>query len=104
MKSITPDRCQQELQEKGGCDFAIEFVDGYRFRVAVFRQRGHIGMVMRRIPSGFLTFEQMGMPEAIKRLIVKPRGLCSLPAQPVQAKPPLSLPCSTSSIIITISM
>ena len=75
MKSITPDRCQQELQEKGGTDFAIEFVDGYRFRVAVFRQRGHIGMVMRRIPSGFLTFEQMGMPEAIKRLIVKPRGL-----------------------------
>ena len=24
MKSITPDRCQQELQEKGGTDFAIE--------------------------------------------------------------------------------
>ena len=33
MKSITPDRCQQELQEKGGTDFAIEYVDGYRFRV-----------------------------------------------------------------------
>src|SRR5947209_2063989 len=43
MKSITPDRCQQELQEKGGCDFAIEFTDGYRFRVAVFKQRGNIG-------------------------------------------------------------
>ena len=25
MKSITPDRCQQELQEKGGADFAIEY-------------------------------------------------------------------------------
>src|SRR6516165_508318 len=35
MKSITPDRCQQELQEKGGADFAIEFTDGYRFRVAI---------------------------------------------------------------------
>lgn len=75
MKSITPDRCQQELQEKGGTDFAIEFVDGFRFRVAIFKQRGNIGMVLRRIPSGFLTFEQMGMPEAIKRLIVRPRGL-----------------------------
>jgi len=75
MKSITPDRCQQELQEKGGTDFAIEFVDGFRFRVAVFRQRGHIGMVMRRIPSGFLSFEQMGMPEPIKQLIIRPRGL-----------------------------
>jgi len=57
MKSITPDRCQQELQEKGGADFAIEYTDGYRFRVAVFKQRGSIGLVMRRIPSAFLTFE-----------------------------------------------
>ena len=75
MKSITPDRCQQELQEKGGADFAIEFTDGYRFRVAIFKQRGNIGMVLRRIPSQFLTFEQIGMPEAIKRLITRPRGL-----------------------------
>src|SRR5438270_4869616 len=75
MKSITPDRCQQELQEKGGSDFAIEFTDGYRFRVAVFKQRGNIGMVLRRVPSAFLTFEQIGMPDAIKRLITRPRGL-----------------------------
>ena len=75
MKSITPDRCQSELQEKGGSDFAIEFTDGYRFRVAIFKQRGSIGMVLRRIPSQFLTFEQIGMPEAIRSLIVRPRGL-----------------------------
>ena len=75
MKSITPDRCQQELQEKGGADFAIEYKEGVRFRVAVFKQRGSIGMVLRRIPSQFLTFEQIGMPEAIRRLITRPRGL-----------------------------
>ena len=75
MKSITPDRCQQELQEKGGSDFAIEFTDGYRFRVAVFKQRGNIGLVLRRIPSQFLTFEQLQMPDPIKRLITRPRGL-----------------------------
>jgi twitching motility protein PilT len=75
MKSITPDRCQQELQEKGGTDFAIEFTDGYRFRTAVFKQRGNIGIVMRRIPNEFLSFEQIGMPEVIKRLITRPRGL-----------------------------
>src|SRR5215475_12272468 len=75
MKSITPDRCQQELQEKGGSDFAIEYTDGHRFRVAIFKQRGSIGMVLRRIPSQFLSFEQIGMPEAIKRLITRPRGL-----------------------------
>ena len=75
MKAITPDRCQQELQEKGGSDFAIEYTDGVRFRVAVFKQKGSIGMVLRRIPSKFLSFEEIGMPEAIKRLITRPRGL-----------------------------
>jgi twitching motility protein PilT len=75
MKSITPDRCQQELQQKGGADFAIEYVDGYRFRVAIFKQRGTIGMVLRRIPSQFLTFEILRMPDAIRSLIVRPRGL-----------------------------
>src|SRR5437588_1458926 len=75
MKSITPDRCQQELQEKGGADFAIEFTDGVRFRTAIFKQKGTIGMVMRRIPRDFLSFEQIGMPDAIRSLIVQPRGL-----------------------------
>jgi len=74
MKAITPDRCQQELQEVGGADFAIAFGDT-RFRVAIFRQRGFLGMVLRRIPSLFYTFEQIGMPEAVRRLIVRPRGL-----------------------------
>src|SRR5205085_11426399 len=32
-------------------------------------------MVLRRIPSQFLTFEQIGMPDAIPRLITRPRGL-----------------------------
>jgi twitching motility protein PilT len=75
MKSITPDRCQNELQEKGGADFAIEFTDGVRFRVAVFKQKGNIGLVLRRIPNQFLSFEQIGMPDAIRRLITRPRGL-----------------------------
>jgi twitching motility protein PilT len=75
MKSITPDRCQQELQQKGGTDFAIEYQEGVRFRCAVFKQKGTVGMVMRRIPSQFLTFEQLRTPEAIRSLIIRPRGL-----------------------------
>jgi twitching motility protein PilT len=75
MKSIAPDRCQQELQEKGGSDFAIEYLNGVRFRVSIFKQRGSVAMVLRRIPSVFLSFEQLGTPEVIKRLIVRPRGL-----------------------------
>lgn len=75
MKSITPERCQQELQEVGGTDFGFAFGDQARFRVAVFKQRGQIGMVLRRIPYKFLTFEQLGLPPAITNCITRPRGL-----------------------------
>jgi twitching motility protein PilT len=75
MKSITPERNQQELQEKGGTDFGFAFGDKARFRVAVFKQRGHIGLVLRRVPNEFLTFEQLGLPPVISDLIVRPRGL-----------------------------
>jgi twitching motility protein PilT len=75
MKSITPERNQQELQERGGTDFGFAFGEQARFRVAVFKQRGHIGIVLRRIPSQFMSFEQLGLPPVIKDLIIRPRGL-----------------------------
>ena len=75
MKSITPERNQQELQEKGGSDFGFAFGDQARFRVSIFKQRGHIGMVLRRIPNEFLTFEQLGLPTVVRDLIMRPRGL-----------------------------
>jgi twitching motility protein PilT len=75
MKSITPDRSQQELQERGGADFGFAYSDKCRFRVAIFKQKGCISIVCRRIPSQFLTFEQIRMPDAIRRLITRPRGL-----------------------------
>ncbi len=75
MKSITPGRCQQELQEKGGTDFGFAFGDAARFRVSVFRQRGDIAMVLRQIPNDMLTFEQLGTPEVIAKLAHRPRGL-----------------------------
>ena len=75
MKSITPDRCQQELQEQGGSDFGFAFGDQARFRVSIFKQRGNIGMVLRQIPNDKLTFEQLGVPDKISELCMRPRGL-----------------------------
>src|SRR6478609_5589417 len=75
MKSITPERCQQELQEVGGTDFGFAFGDMARFRVAVYKQRGNIGLVLRRVPNEFLTFQQLGLPAVIEQLIQRPRGL-----------------------------
>ncbi len=75
MKSITPDRCQQELQAVGGADFGFAFGDLARFRVSVFKQRGSVAMVLRQIPAKLLTMEQLGLPSACERLICRPRGL-----------------------------
>jgi twitching motility protein PilT len=75
MKSITPERCQQELQEVGGTDFGFAFGEMARFRVAVYKQRGNVGLVLRRIPNEFLTFQQLGLPSVIEQLITRPRGL-----------------------------
>jgi twitching motility protein PilT len=75
MKSITPDRCQQELQAVGGTDFGFAFGEAARFRVSVFKQRGNIAMVLRQIPNKLLTMEQLGLPPAVEKLIMRPRGL-----------------------------
>ena len=75
MKSITPERNQQELQEVGTTDFGFAFGTKARFRVSVFKQKGKISMVLRRIPTDFLTFEQLGLPPVIADLIQRPRGL-----------------------------
>ncbi|MBU6414065.1 MAG: PilT/PilU family type 4a pilus ATPase [Planctomycetes bacterium] len=75
MKSITPERNQQELQEMGGTDYGFAYGSAARFRVSVFRQRQDIAMVLRQIPSRLLTFEQIGLPEVCKELIRRPRGM-----------------------------
>ncbi len=75
MKSITPERNQQELQEEGGTDYGFSFGDGARFRVSVFMQKGNVSMVLRLIPSKLLTFEQIGLPAICRALCRRPRGM-----------------------------
>jgi len=75
MKSITPDRNQQELQEEGGTDFGFAFGDAGRFRVAIFKQKGNIAMVLRLIPFRLLTFDEIGLPMICRALCRRPRGL-----------------------------
>lgn len=75
MKSITPERNQQELQEEGGTDFGFAYGDVARFRVSVFRQRGDISVVLRLIPTKIMTFEEIGLPKICAALCRRPRGL-----------------------------
>ena len=75
MKSITPERCQQELQEQGGTDFGFAFGDMARFRVSVFKQKGNTGLVLRQIPLEMMGFEELGTPDVLADIIMRPRGL-----------------------------
>jgi twitching motility protein PilT len=75
MRSITSERHQQELQEEGGADFGFTYNEQARFRVSLFKQRGHVGIVLRLIPSDIMTFEEIGLPAVIKDLCLRPRGL-----------------------------
>lgn len=75
MKSIAPERNQQELQEEGGTDFGFAYGDMARFRVSVFRQKGNISVVLRLIPTKIMTFEEIGLPKICAALCRRPRGL-----------------------------
>ena len=76
MREITPPRYQQMIQETGSADFAYSYSELARFRCAVFRTRGNIGIVMRLIPSKILTFEELGLPkESIIEMLHAHRGL-----------------------------
>jgi twitching motility protein PilT len=75
MKSITPERASQELQQEGTADFGFAFGDKARFRVSVFRQKGRISLALRLIPHRLFTFEEIGLPPIVKQLLYQPRGL-----------------------------
>jgi twitching motility protein PilT len=75
MKSITPDRIQQEYEETGSGDFGFAYGDEARFRVAIFKQKGHCSLVLRKIPNQILTFEQIGLPKMAEQICRRPRGI-----------------------------
>lgn len=65
-------RFEQDME----IDFAITLDDGSsRFRVNVFRQRGDVSMVLRRIPNNIPSIEDLGLPDILKQLIMHKRGL-----------------------------
>jgi twitching motility protein PilT len=75
MKSITPERIQQEYEETGSGDFGFSFGEEARFRVAIFKQKSVCSLVLRRIPSRLLTFQEIGLPKMAEQICRRPRGL-----------------------------
>src|SRR5436190_10085105 len=75
MKSITPERIQQEYEETGSGDSGFAYGEEARFRVAIFKQKGYCSLVLRRIPNTILTFEQIGLPKMAEQICRRPRGM-----------------------------
>ncbi|HEY4301658.1 MAG TPA: type IV pilus twitching motility protein PilT [Candidatus Didemnitutus sp.] len=75
MLSITPDTHVQNVKLNGGTDFGFAYLDKARFRVSVMKAKGNYGLVLRQIPNQLFDLRQIGLPDKIKELLYRPRGL-----------------------------
>lgn len=77
-RSIMNDRQTAEFEASHECNFAISPHGIGRFRVNVFMQQQHVGMVMRTITTKIPDLDAMGMPEVLKDIVMTKRGLVVL--------------------------
>jgi twitching motility protein PilT len=71
---LPPDRAE-EFSASGEADFALSIAGLGRFRVNVFRQRGTVGLVFRRVMPGLPSFDTLGLPAVVARLAEETHGL-----------------------------
>jgi len=75
MLAITPAEHIQKVKLNGGTDFGFAFGDKARFRVSVLKAKGNYGLVLRQIPNQLFDLRTIGLPDKIKELLYRPRGL-----------------------------
>jgi twitching motility protein PilT len=75
MLSITPDSHQQHVKLHGGSDFGFAFGDKARFRVSIMKSKGNYGIVLRQIPNKMYGLREIGLPDKVRELLYRPRGL-----------------------------
>jgi twitching motility protein PilT len=73
--AIMPKPRAEEFLAASEADFAYSVAGLGRFRVNVLRQRGSVGLVLRRVQSSILSPEELGLPPVVRRLSENPRGL-----------------------------
>ena len=61
--------------ENGALDFAHAMDEADRFRVNIFRQKGHISLVARRIDSNIPPFEKLNLPPVVQTIADQHEGL-----------------------------
>jgi twitching motility protein PilU len=74
-KSIMNDWQNKEFEEQHEMNMAMALPDVSRFRVNIFRQRGSIGMVIRRIQAEISTLTELALPSILGEIAMTKRGL-----------------------------
>ena len=72
---ILGDSQRKTFEECNDVDFAMQMGDIARFRVNVFRQQRGVGAVFRQIPTKILSLDELGMPNILKEIPKRERGL-----------------------------
>ncbi len=75
MQAITSEAMQEQLKTRGGADFGFAFLDRARFRVSVLKTKGNYGIVLRAIPKRMFSLREIGLPDHVRQLLTRPRGL-----------------------------
>jgi twitching motility protein PilU len=73
--SLMNERQREEFARELECNFAISVPGVARFRVNVFVQQQHTGMVIRTIPADIPSFKTLALPEILKEIVMTKRGL-----------------------------
>lgn len=68
-------RQREEFAKELECNFAISVPGVSRFRVNVFMQQQHVGMVVRTIANEIPNFTKLGLPDTLKDIVMTKRGL-----------------------------
>lgn len=68
----------RHFTERPDLDIGYSLPDGTRFRINLFRQQGHIGIVARHVRDEDLSFEGLNLPPVIQEFAELPRGLVLL--------------------------
>jgi len=73
--AIMNERQHKEFAESMEMNMAVSLPGVSRFRVNIFRQRGSVGMVIRRVKADVMTMEELGLPDILKEISMTKRGL-----------------------------
>jgi len=64
-----------ELAAKGACDCSYQLADAARFRVNIFRQRGNLSIIMRKMQTEMPSLQALGLQPIFKEMCREKTGL-----------------------------